>query len=186
MWCPPTPPQDNNDVYIDHNLAMLYETNTVMIESQLPAVYVRKETQKRKRSDSMNETYINAFPTISNRPVKCRKTDVTLTPKSIFDYNIYTSKIRRDFRLQKYRPLISNTTHTNFATSLSSVLHAIIVSILSTIKIVSMQKPIADAAIFNDWSITEDVWELKGINFNLGDVFRYVKVIFFWLELLQK
>jgi E1A-binding protein p400 len=51
MWCPPTPPQDDNDVYIDHSMGFLYE-QTIMSESQLPVVYVKKE-QKRMRMDAL-------------------------------------------------------------------------------------------------------------------------------------
>ncbi|PSN31346.1 Helicase domino [Blattella germanica] len=46
MWCPPTPPQDENDVYIDHSMGFLYE-QTIMSESQLPVVYVKKEHKRR-------------------------------------------------------------------------------------------------------------------------------------------
>lgn len=54
MWCPPTPPTTDNDVYIDYSLGFLYE-NTPMSEAQLPPIYVKKE-QKRSRTDTgMNE-----------------------------------------------------------------------------------------------------------------------------------
>ena len=49
MWSPPTPPQDDNDIYIDHTISFLYEPS-VMPESQLPPVYVKKE-HKRVRVD---------------------------------------------------------------------------------------------------------------------------------------
>ena len=45
MWCPPTPPQDDSDVYMDYSLAHLYETR-VMDESRLPPVYVHKELKR--------------------------------------------------------------------------------------------------------------------------------------------
>jgi E1A-binding protein p400 len=51
MWCPPTPPQDDNDVYIDHAMGFLYE-QTIMSESQLPVVYMKKE-HKRMRMDAV-------------------------------------------------------------------------------------------------------------------------------------
>lgn len=51
IWCPPTPPQDDSDVYMDYTLAHLYETR-VMDESSLPPVYVRKEL-KRPRKESV-------------------------------------------------------------------------------------------------------------------------------------
>ena len=52
IWCPPTPPQDDSDVYIDYSLAHMYETR-VMDESRLPPVYVHKEL-KRVHKESIN------------------------------------------------------------------------------------------------------------------------------------
>ena len=45
MWCPPTPPTSDNDVYIDYSLGFLYES-TPMTEAQLPPVYVKKEHKR--------------------------------------------------------------------------------------------------------------------------------------------
>lgn len=50
MWCPPTPPTSDDDVYIDYSLGFLYD-NTPMSEAQLPPIYVRKD-QKRSRVDT--------------------------------------------------------------------------------------------------------------------------------------
>lgn len=50
MWCPPTPPTTDNDVYIDYSLGFLYE-NTPMSEAQLPPIYIKKE-QKRSRIEA--------------------------------------------------------------------------------------------------------------------------------------
>ena len=49
MWCPPTPPHDENDVYIDQTMCFLYEPS-VMPESHLPPVYIKRE-HKRIRVD---------------------------------------------------------------------------------------------------------------------------------------
>ena len=49
MWCPPTPPQDENDVYIDQTMCFLFEPS-VMPESDLPPIYIKKE-HKRIRVD---------------------------------------------------------------------------------------------------------------------------------------
>lgn len=51
IWAPPTPPQDENDLYIDYSMGFLYE-QTVMPESQLPPIYVPKESNKRLRLDT--------------------------------------------------------------------------------------------------------------------------------------
>jgi E1A-binding protein p400 len=45
MWAPPTPPQDDNDVFIDHSICFLFES-TAMPEAHLPPVYVKKENKK--------------------------------------------------------------------------------------------------------------------------------------------
>lgn len=49
LWTPPTPPQDDNDIYIDSVMCLMYET-TPIPESKLPPVYVRKE-RRRHRTD---------------------------------------------------------------------------------------------------------------------------------------
>lgn len=49
LWTPPTPPQDDNDIYVDPVLCLTYET-TPIPESKLPPVYVRKE-RRRHRTD---------------------------------------------------------------------------------------------------------------------------------------
>lgn len=45
MWCPPTPPRLENDVYVDQSMCFLYDS-AVMTESQLPPVYVKKERKR--------------------------------------------------------------------------------------------------------------------------------------------
>ncbi|XP_023242373.1 helicase domino-like, partial [Centruroides sculpturatus] len=47
IWAPPTPPQEENDLYIDYSMGFLYE-HTIMPESQLPPIYVKKETKRLK------------------------------------------------------------------------------------------------------------------------------------------
>lgn len=49
LWTPPTPPQDDNDIYIDSVMCLMYET-TPIPEAKLPPVYVRKE-RRRHRTD---------------------------------------------------------------------------------------------------------------------------------------
>jgi len=55
LWAPPTPPQDDSDLYIDATQSFVYESS-VMSENQLPAVYVRKG-HKRHRVDSYSMLY---------------------------------------------------------------------------------------------------------------------------------
>lgn len=56
MWCPPTPPQDDNDIYIDETLSFLYEPR-MMQEQSLPPVYVPK-THKKPKLEAVTSEYI--------------------------------------------------------------------------------------------------------------------------------
>lgn len=49
MWCPPTPPHSENDLYVDQSMCFLYDS-AVMTEAQLPPVYVKKERKRRHES----------------------------------------------------------------------------------------------------------------------------------------
>lgn len=51
LWTPPTPPQDDNDIYIDSVMCLMYET-TPIPESKLPPVYVRRERRRHKTDPS--------------------------------------------------------------------------------------------------------------------------------------
>ncbi|XP_066144904.1 helicase domino isoform X1 [Euwallacea fornicatus] len=98
MWCPPSPPQQDTDVYIDQTMAFLYD-NTVMPESQLPPIYVKKEQKRRFDPGSFGMDY--------RRPVKLpRKEESTVhAPRSLF-HSPTLLKLRRDLKLQKYRGLL--------------------------------------------------------------------------------
>lgn len=54
MWCPPTPPTTDNDVYIDYSLGFLYE-NIPMTEAQLPPIYVKKERNRSRIETGIND-----------------------------------------------------------------------------------------------------------------------------------
>ncbi|XP_012272468.1 helicase domino isoform X3 [Orussus abietinus] len=100
MWCPPTPPTSDNDVYIDYSLSFLYE-NTPMSEAQLPPIYVKKE-QKRSRVD------VVSGDRDGRRPVKMRhKEESVYAPRSLFDRpSPALIKMRRDMKLHKYRGIV--------------------------------------------------------------------------------
>lgn len=49
MWCPPTPPRLENDVYVDQSVCLLYDS-AVMTEAQLPQIHLRKEKKRPKES----------------------------------------------------------------------------------------------------------------------------------------
>ncbi|XP_024084966.1 helicase domino isoform X2 [Cimex lectularius] len=100
MWCPPTPPQDDSDVYIDQALGLLYEQK-VMTEEQLPPVFVKKE-KKRTRIEA-------GLPEGGRVQVKMRQREETLlhAPRSLFDRPTPALiKMRQELRLQKCRGLI--------------------------------------------------------------------------------
>ncbi|XP_037816114.1 helicase domino isoform X2 [Lucilia sericata] len=96
MWCPPTPPQDNDDIYIDYSLSFMYDVEPIP-ESELPPVYVKKE-YKRSRSEA-------GFMIDGNkRPAKIRREEMFCAPRSLFDRpSPAIAKIRRDLKNQRYR-----------------------------------------------------------------------------------
>ncbi|KAI9564810.1 hypothetical protein GHT06_008551 [Daphnia sinensis] len=100
IWCPPTPPQDDSDVYMDYTLSHLYDTR-IMDEASLPPVYVRKEL-KRPRKES-----VQAPPDDGRRPAKVRKEETVYAPRSLFDRpSPALAKLRRDLKLQKCRGIV--------------------------------------------------------------------------------
>ncbi|XP_019771668.2 helicase domino isoform X2 [Dendroctonus ponderosae] len=137
MWCPPTPPQQDDDVYIDQTMAFLYE-DTVMSETQLPPIYVKKEF-KRRLDPSYNVDY--------RRPIKVPRRDesVVSPPKSLF-HSSTLLKLRRDMKLQKYRSLRPPSVVIPCKTS---------------------TKPV-DPAVIHSWTIHEDMALLKVIKILQG------------------
>ncbi|XP_036609496.1 E1A-binding protein p400-like [Trichosurus vulpecula] len=90
LWTPPTPPQDDNDIYIDPVMCLMYEATPIQ-ESKLPPVYVRKEHRRPK-----------AEPSAVGRKKKQRHGEVVIPPRSLFDrVTPGTSKLRREGREQK-------------------------------------------------------------------------------------
>jgi len=107
MWCPLTPPQSDNDVYIDTSLGFLYESS-IMSESELPPVYVKKELKRR----SAPETLTNCDRE-GRRPLKVRLRDEpsSQAPRSLFDRpSPALIKIRRDMKLHKSRGIVRSPT----------------------------------------------------------------------------
>ncbi|XP_062606790.1 helicase domino-like isoform X2 [Saccostrea cucullata] len=98
LWAPPTPPHDDNDIYLDQSLLFLYEPN-VMPETQLPPVYIKKEHKKPK------------IESITTRQKKQRKEEQTRVPRSLFDRpSAQLLKIRREHKqksglLKPFRPV---------------------------------------------------------------------------------
>lgn len=138
MWCPPTPPQQDTDVYIDHTMGFLYDME-VMTESQLPPVYVKKEANKRSRLD--------AGLVDSRRALKIpRKDDSSIyAPRSLFERpSPALVKMRRDLKLQKYRGLMRPPVT------------------VTGVKL-ALPKPSVDPPCFHNWTIHEDMALLKAV-----------------------
>ncbi|XP_016304117.1 E1A-binding protein p400-like isoform X3 [Sinocyclocheilus anshuiensis] len=87
LWTPPTPPQDDNDIYIDSVICLMYDT-APMPESKLPPVYVRKE---RKR---------HMDPSVLGRKKKKGHGESVIPPRSLFD-KASLLKVRREGKDQK-------------------------------------------------------------------------------------
>ncbi|KAF5292024.1 hypothetical protein FQA39_LY14141 [Lamprigera yunnana] len=136
MWCPPTPPQQDTDVYIDHTLTFLYDVN-VMTESQLPPIYIKKDN-KRSRIDS---GLID-----SRRAIKIqRKDDSVYAPRSLFERpSPALVKMRRDLKLQKYRGIIRPPLP------------------IPGVKL-TIPKPTIDPPCWHNWTVHEDMALLKVI-----------------------
>ncbi|XP_067395892.1 E1A-binding protein p400 isoform X3 [Emydura macquarii macquarii] len=130
LWTPPTPPQDDNDIYIDSVMCLMYDT-TPIPESKLPPVYVRKE-RKRHKTD----------PSAAGRKKKPRHGETVIPPRSLFDRATPGMlKMRREGKEQKKNILLKQ--QTQFAKPLPTLV-----------------KPAAEAGQDNpEWLISED-WAL--------------------------
>uniref|UniRef100_A0A673UJI8 E1A binding protein p400 n=1 Tax=Suricata suricatta TaxID=37032 RepID=A0A673UJI8_SURSU len=130
LWTPPTPPQDDNDIYVDPVLCLTYES-TPIPESKLPPVYVRKE-RRRHRTD----------PSAAGRKKKQRHGEPVVPPRSLFDRAAPGMlKMRREGKEQKKNILLKQ--QTQFAKPLPT-----------------FAKPTAESGPDNpEWLISED-WAL--------------------------
>ncbi|KAG7241436.1 hypothetical protein INR49_025636 [Caranx melampygus] len=87
LWTPPTPPQDDNDIYIDSVMMLMYDT-TPMPESKLPPIYIRKEHKRLKMDPS------------SARKKKKGHGETVIPPRSLFE-KASMLKVRREGKDQK-------------------------------------------------------------------------------------
>uniref|UniRef100_A0A8C2RC08 E1A binding protein p400 n=1 Tax=Capra hircus TaxID=9925 RepID=A0A8C2RC08_CAPHI len=98
VWAPPRPP-DDNDIYIDSVMCLMYET-TPIPESKLPPVYVRKERRRHKTD-----------PSAAGRKKKQRHGEAVVPPRSLFDRTTPGMlKIRREGKEQKKNILLKQQT----------------------------------------------------------------------------
>ncbi|XP_024130308.1 E1A-binding protein p400 isoform X2 [Oryzias melastigma] len=87
LWTPPTPPQDDNDIYIDSVMMLMYDT-TPMPESKLPPIYIRKEHKRLKMDPS------------AARKKKKGHGETVIPPRSLFE-KASMLKVRREVKDQK-------------------------------------------------------------------------------------
>uniref|UniRef100_A0A8C7MJ98 E1A binding protein p400 n=1 Tax=Oncorhynchus kisutch TaxID=8019 RepID=A0A8C7MJ98_ONCKI len=82
LWTPPTPPQDDNDIYIDSVICLMYDS-APMPESKLPPVYIRKEHKRLKMDPS------------AGRKKKKGHGETVIPPRSLFE-KASMLKVRRE------------------------------------------------------------------------------------------
>ncbi|XP_076286564.1 domino helicase isoform X6 [Lasioglossum baleicum] len=153
MWCPPTPPTTDNDVYIDYSLGFLYE-NTPMSEAQLPPIYIKKE-QKRSRADAGISD--RDVVLLGRRAVKMRhKEESVYAPRSLFDRpSPAIMKMRRDMKLHKHRATVRP----------SIPLPGLKPSHMSKSSI--DQEHVLDWMIHEDWALLQAIQIYQGLPLNL-------------------
>ncbi|XP_063820734.1 E1A-binding protein p400 isoform X2 [Pseudophryne corroboree] len=147
IWTPPTPPQDENDIYIDSVMCLMYDTNPIP-ESKLPPVYVRKE-RKRHKTD----------PAAAGRKKKMRHGDAAVPPRSLFDRAAPNPlKVRKEGKEQKKNILLKQ--QTQFAKPLPTLI-----------------KPVMETGpdnpewlISEDWALLQAVKQLLELPLNLAVV----------------
>ncbi|VEN48626.1 unnamed protein product [Callosobruchus maculatus] len=144
MWCPPTPPSQEGDMYVDQTMSFLYDVN-VMSESQLPPIYVKRSSGDCKRSRAEAGLSMDG-----RRPTKMPRKEeavqgvggIANVPRSLF-HSPAVLKMRRDLKLQKYRGLVRPS--------------------LPIPGKAAVQKPPVEQSVFHEWTIHEDMAILKVI-----------------------
>ncbi|XP_068099548.1 E1A-binding protein p400-like isoform X2 [Hyperolius riggenbachi] len=147
LWTPPTPPQDENDIYIDSVMCLMYDANPIP-ESKLPPVYVRRERKRHKTDSSM-----------VGRKKKMRHGEAVVPPRSLFDRAAPNPlKIRKEGKEQKKNILLKQ--QTQFAKPLPTLI-----------------KPVMETGpdnpewlISEDWALLQAVKQLLELPLNLSVV----------------
>ncbi|XP_071789876.1 E1A-binding protein p400-like isoform X9 [Asterias amurensis] len=124
MWAPPTPPQDENDVYVDYSASLMYESS-IMMESQLPQVYVKKEHKKAKVDQGVRKIK----PHTKTGETPHHTAHIMTPPQSLFNRpSAALLRMRREAKQQKLRamagkpvvkplPIVHRTTATDTKTA---------------------------------------------------------------------
>ncbi|XP_050451376.1 helicase domino isoform X5 [Cataglyphis hispanica] len=147
MWCPPTPPTTDDDVYIDYAMSFLYE-DTPMTEAQLPPIYVKKERNRSRIEANLTDD--------GCRPVKMmrHKEESVYAPRSLFDRpSPALMKMRRDMKSHKYRTIVRPP-----------------VTVLKNSSHVTKNSPEPDHAIdwliYEEWSLLHSIQSYQGLPLN--------------------
>lgn len=83
LWTPPTPPQDDSDVYIDPVVCLTYEA-TPIPESKLPPVYVRRERRRHKTDPSGAHPFLSPpFPPAPSREGPVHRSRPAVKPRAL-------------------------------------------------------------------------------------------------------
>ncbi|KAG8455975.1 hypothetical protein GDO86_001967 [Hymenochirus boettgeri] len=147
IWTPPTPPQDENDIYIDSVMCLMYDTNPIP-ESKLPPVYTRKE-RKRHKTD----------PAAAGRKKKMRHGESVVPPRSLFDRAAQnTLKVRKEGKEQKKN--IIWKPQTQFAKPLPTLIKPVMET--------GPENP--EWLISEDWALLQAVKQLLELPLNLSVV----------------
>lgn len=114
-----------------------------MMESQLPPVYMKRELKRSRHEAGLND---------GRRVTKQqRKEEALYAPRSLFDRpSPALTKMRRDFKQQKFRGLTSQ------------------MQPMSGIKISSTSKPMLEAEAASEWLIHEDMALLQAVQVYQG------------------
>ncbi|XP_053557846.1 E1A-binding protein p400 isoform X2 [Bombina bombina] len=147
VWTPPTPPQDENDIYIDSVMCLMYDANPIP-ESKLPLVYVRKE-RKRHKTD----------PAAAGRKKKQRHGESVVPPRSLFDRQAPNPiKVRKEGKEQKKNILLKH--QTQFAKPLPTLIKPVMET--------GPENP--EWLISEDWALLQAVKQLLELPLNLAIV----------------
>lgn len=148
IWAPPTPPQDDNDMYIDEALCLLYEPSLIP-ESQLPPAYMKKD---RKRS-RIELNLINSR--LQSNKVRQKDESLVQAPRSLFDRPTPTLvKMRQELRLQRYRGLMRPAVHNVLKPPLP-------------VKPLPEPDHVPDWLVHEDWTILQAVQQVQEMTVNL-------------------
>ncbi|XP_072244471.1 E1A-binding protein p400 isoform X1 [Leuresthes tenuis] len=142
LWTPPTPPQDDNDIYIDSVMMLMYDT-TPMPESKLPPIYIRKE-HKRLKMD----------PSVAARKKKKGHGETVIPPRSLFE-KANMLKVRREAKDQKK----------NFSLKQQAPFAKPLPSLVKPAMEASQDNP--EWLISEDWALLQAVKQLLELPLNL-------------------